>query len=164
VSFSSLAACLESLFFTDIISTLHFRQSFTSRCEYKKRGNNYILTIIQLLSIPLSLDDLKGVDEDLHKNLSWILDNDVVENGLDDQPFTVDWDVLGEQKTANLCPNGDQITLTELNKVFATWSRQPVYEINRPTDRLLFLSSEARQVSLDSLFQSRFSERKVEPG
>jgi len=73
--------------------------------------------MFQLLTIPLSLDDLKGVDEDLHKSLSWILDNDVVENGFDDQPFTVDWDVLGEQKTTNLCPNGDQITLTELNKV-----------------------------------------------
>ena len=35
----------------------------------------------------------------------------------EEEARTFDWDLLGEQKTANLCPNGDQITLSELNKV-----------------------------------------------
>jgi len=36
----------------------------------------------------------------------------------EEEARTFDWDVLGGQKTANLCPNSDQITLSELNKVF----------------------------------------------
>jgi len=115
----------------------------------------------QLLSIPLSLDDLKGVDEDLHKSLSWILDNDVVENGLDDQPFTVDWDVLGEQKTANLCPNGDQITLTELNKadyvaLYVAW------RLSRDTSEQLEALKSGLFELVPSSFLSIFDSRELE--
>ena len=45
-----------------------------------------------------------------------MLNNDITDTGVDEQYFVVNWESLGVHHEVNLCPDGDKIKLSELNK------------------------------------------------
>ncbi|KAL2841119.1 hypothetical protein BJX68DRAFT_246034 [Aspergillus pseudodeflectus] len=67
-----------------------------------------------MLRKKVSLQDMEGVDEDLHRNLAWTLDNDI--EGIIDLTFTVDDEKFGERRTIELKPGGEDIPVTNENK------------------------------------------------
>ena len=60
------------------------------------------------------IQDMEGVDEEYHKNLTWTLDNDITD--VLDQTFSVDDEQFGETRTVDLKPNGRNIQVTNENK------------------------------------------------
>ncbi|KNG88080.1 putative ubiquitin-protein ligase (Rsp5) [Aspergillus nomiae NRRL 13137] len=62
----------------------------------------------------VSLQDMEGVDEDLHRNLTWTLDNDI--EGIIELTFAVDDEKFGERRTIDLKPGGRDIPVTNENK------------------------------------------------
>lgn len=67
-----------------------------------------------MLRKKVAIQDMEGVDEDYHRNLTWTLDNDI-ENVVD-LTFSVDDDQFGETKTIDLIPDGQNIAVTNENK------------------------------------------------
>ncbi|KAL3435257.1 E3 ubiquitin-protein ligase RSP5 [Aspergillus tetrazonus] len=67
-----------------------------------------------MLRKKVSLQDMEGVDEDLHRNLTWTLENDI--EGIIDLTFTVDDEKFGERRTIELKPGGEDIPVTNENK------------------------------------------------
>ncbi|KAL5341722.1 hypothetical protein BJX70DRAFT_357765 [Aspergillus crustosus] len=67
-----------------------------------------------MLRKKVSLQDMEGVDEDVHRNLAWTLDNDI--EGIIDLTFTVDDEKFGERRTIELKPGGEDIPVTNENK------------------------------------------------
>ncbi|KAL3480092.1 hypothetical protein BJX99DRAFT_244530 [Aspergillus californicus] len=67
-----------------------------------------------MLRKKVSLQDMEGVDEDLHRNLAWTLENDI--EGIIDLTFTVDDEKFGERRTIELKPGGEDIVVTNENK------------------------------------------------
>ncbi|KAK2812653.1 hypothetical protein FQN50_001299 [Emmonsiellopsis sp. PD_5] len=68
-----------------------------------------------MLRKKVTLQDMEGVDEDFHRNLTWTLENDI-SGVFDELTFSVDDDQFGERKTVDLKPNGSQIFVTNENK------------------------------------------------
>jgi hypothetical protein len=66
-----------------------------------------------ILGAPITLGDLSFLDLDLHKNLRWMLENDVELLCLD---FTVTHKYLDWMEVVPLRPGGDKIPVTEQNK------------------------------------------------
>ena len=64
----------------------------------------------------MNYKDVESIDPEYAKNLQWILDNDISDLGLD-LTFTVQNTMFGAHDMVNLKPNGDQIAVTEDNKV-----------------------------------------------
>ncbi|KAL9109350.1 MAG: hypothetical protein Q9227_005980 [Pyrenula ochraceoflavens] len=60
------------------------------------------------------IQDMEGVDEDFHRNLSWTLENDI--EGVVDLTFSVDDEQFGETKSVDLIPGGSEIAVTNENK------------------------------------------------
>ncbi|KAL4809720.1 E3 ubiquitin-protein ligase RSP5 [Aspergillus unguis] len=67
-----------------------------------------------MLRKKVSLQDMEGVDEDLHRNLAWTLENDI--EGIIDLTFTVDDEKFGERRTIELKPGGEDVVVTNENK------------------------------------------------
>ncbi|KAJ5243772.1 hypothetical protein N7489_003868 [Penicillium chrysogenum] len=67
-----------------------------------------------MLRKKVSLQDMEGVDEDLHRNLAWTLDNDI--DGIVELTFSVDDEKFGERRTIDLIPGGRDIPVTNENK------------------------------------------------
>lgn len=67
-----------------------------------------------MLRKKVSLQDMEGVDEDLHRNLAWTLDNDI--EGIIELTFSVDDEKFGERRTIDLKPGGRDIPVTNENK------------------------------------------------
>ncbi|KAL4954790.1 E3 ubiquitin-protein ligase RSP5 [Aspergillus filifer] len=67
-----------------------------------------------MLRKKVSLQDMEGVDEDLHRNLAWTLENDI--EGIIELTFTVDDEKFGERRTIELKPGGEDIPVTNENK------------------------------------------------
>ncbi|KAJ5131808.1 hypothetical protein N7448_005966 [Penicillium atrosanguineum] len=67
-----------------------------------------------MLRKKVSLQDMEGVDEDLHRNLAWTLDNDI--EGIVELTFSVDDEKFGERSTVDLIPGGRDIPVTNENK------------------------------------------------
>ncbi|EAL90279.1 ubiquitin-protein ligase (Rsp5), putative [Aspergillus fumigatus A1163] len=67
-----------------------------------------------MLRKKVSLQDMEGVDEDLHRNLTWTLDNDI--EGVLELTFSVDDEKFGERRTIDLKPGGRDIPVTNENK------------------------------------------------
>ena len=57
---------------------------------------------------------MEGVDEEYHKNLTWMLDNDITD--VLDQTFSIEDEQFGETKTIDLKPGGRDIAVTNENK------------------------------------------------
>ena len=60
------------------------------------------------------INDMEGVDEEYHKNLTWMLENDITD--ILDQTFSVDDEQFGETRTIDLKPGGRDIPVTNDNK------------------------------------------------
>ncbi|THD00018.1 hypothetical protein EYZ11_000470 [Aspergillus tanneri] len=67
-----------------------------------------------MLRKKVSLQDMEGVDEDVHRNLAWTLDNDI--EGIIELTFSVDDEKFGERRTIDLKPGGRDIPVTNENK------------------------------------------------
>ncbi|EFW23290.1 hypothetical protein D8B26_006786 [Coccidioides posadasii str. Silveira] len=67
-----------------------------------------------MLRKKVTLQDMEGVDEDFHRNLTWTLENDI--EGVFELTFAVDDEQFGEHKTIDLIPNGRDIAVTNENK------------------------------------------------
>ncbi|KAI1980829.1 hypothetical protein LOZ55_001086 [Ophidiomyces ophidiicola] len=67
-----------------------------------------------MLRKKVTLQDMEGVDEDFHRNLTWTLENDI--DGVFELTFAVDDEQFGEHKTIDLMPGGRDIEVTNENK------------------------------------------------
>lgn len=68
----------------------------------------------QLLNKPITLSDIEDVDPELHRSLTWILENNIT--GVIDSTFSVENNSFGVLKVHELKPNGASIAVTEDNK------------------------------------------------
>lgn len=67
-----------------------------------------------MLRKKVQIQDMEGVDEDFHRNLTWMLENDI-ENVVD-LTFSVDDDQFGETTTVDLKDGGSEIPVTNQTK------------------------------------------------
>lgn len=67
-----------------------------------------------LLRKKLTIDDMESVDADVHRSLTWMLENDITD--VLDLTFSVDDERFGEVFSVDLKPNGSEIDVTEENK------------------------------------------------
>ncbi|XP_014261551.1 E3 ubiquitin-protein ligase SMURF2 [Cimex lectularius] len=67
-----------------------------------------------LLNKPINLDDIESVDQELHRSLTWILENDIT--NVIDTTFAVEFNSFGVLKVHELKTGGKDIQLTEDNK------------------------------------------------
>lgn len=67
-----------------------------------------------MLRKKVQIQDMEGVDEEYHKNLTWTLDNDITD--VLDQTFSIDDEQFGETRTIDLKPDGRNIQVTNENK------------------------------------------------
>ncbi|KAK2760859.1 hypothetical protein FQN54_002099 [Arachnomyces sp. PD_36] len=67
-----------------------------------------------MLRKKVSIQDMEGVDEDFHRNLTWTLENDI--DGVFELTFSIDDEQFGERNTVDLIPNGSNIAVTNENK------------------------------------------------
>ncbi|KAJ9577603.1 hypothetical protein L9F63_005790 [Diploptera punctata] len=67
-----------------------------------------------LLNKPITLDDIEGVDPELHRSLTWMLENNMT--GVIDTTFSVEHNSFGVLRVHELKPEGRDIMVTEENK------------------------------------------------
>lgn len=67
-----------------------------------------------MLRKKVTLQDMEGVDQEFHRNLTWTLENDI--DGVVELTFSVDDENFGERQTIDLIPNGRNIPVTNENK------------------------------------------------
>ncbi|KIW31940.1 E3 ubiquitin-protein ligase RSP5 [Cladophialophora immunda] len=67
-----------------------------------------------MLRKKVTINDMEGVDEEYHKNLTWMLENDITD--VLDQTFSIEDEQFGETKTIDLKPGGRDIAVTNENK------------------------------------------------
>ena len=67
-----------------------------------------------MLRKKVMINDMEGVDEEYHKNLTWMLENDITD--ILDQTFSIDDEQFGELRTIDLKPGGRDIPVTNDNK------------------------------------------------
>ena len=67
-----------------------------------------------MLRKKVNIADMEGVDEEYHKNLTWMLDNDITD--ILDETFSIDDEQFGDIKTVDLKPDGRNIPVTNENK------------------------------------------------
>ena len=91
-----------------------------------------------------------------------MLNNDITDTGVDEQYFVVNWESLGVNHEHLLCPNGDQIKLSESNKSeyinkYLTW------RFTRGTDSQYnsFISGLSEIVPI-SMLREKFDDRELE--
>ncbi|XP_045771968.1 E3 ubiquitin-protein ligase SMURF1 [Maniola jurtina] len=68
----------------------------------------------QLLGRPITLRDIRDVDPELHRSLSWMLDNSIA--GVIDTTFSVECSSFGAVRSVELRPGGTNETVTDTNK------------------------------------------------
>ncbi|VVC89078.1 unnamed protein product, partial [Leptidea sinapis] len=68
----------------------------------------------QLLSRPITLRDIKDVDPELHRSLSWMLENSIA--GVIDTTFSVECSSFGAVRSVELRPGGAHEAVTDANK------------------------------------------------
>jgi len=75
----------------------------------------FVLSFYKMvLGKQIHLADLEGIDADLHRGLSWMLENDITD--VIDETFTKEEDRFGEIVTVELKPGGADIPVDESNK------------------------------------------------
>jgi E3 ubiquitin-protein ligase NEDD4 len=67
-----------------------------------------------MLRKKVTINDMEGVDEEYHKNLTWTLENDITD--ILDQTFAIEDEQFGETRTIDLKPGGRDIQVTNENK------------------------------------------------
>ncbi|RVE44098.1 hypothetical protein evm_011264 [Chilo suppressalis] len=68
----------------------------------------------QLLGRPITLRDIRDVDPELHRSLSWMLENSIA--GVIDTTFSVECSSFGAVRSVELRPGGVNETVTDANK------------------------------------------------
>ncbi|XP_054739054.1 E3 ubiquitin-protein ligase Smurf1 [Anastrepha obliqua] len=68
----------------------------------------------QLLNKPITLSDIEGVDPELHRSLTWMLENNIT--GIIDSTFSVENNSFGALVVHELKPSGASIPVIEDNK------------------------------------------------
>ncbi|XP_041978571.1 E3 ubiquitin-protein ligase Smurf1-like [Aricia agestis] len=68
----------------------------------------------QLLGRPITLRDIRDVDPELHRSLSWMLENSIA--GVIDTTFSVECSSFGAVRSVELRPGGATETVTDANK------------------------------------------------
>lgn len=68
----------------------------------------------QLLGRPITLRDIRDVDPELHRSLSWMLENSIA--GVIDTTFSVECSSFGAVRSVELRPGGANETVTDTNK------------------------------------------------
>ncbi|KAI8866511.1 HECT-domain-containing protein [Ramicandelaber brevisporus] len=68
-----------------------------------------------ILDKKISLADMETIDADIHRNLEWLLNNEIDDLYLE-QYFCLEEDRFGEKITIDLKPNGRDIPVTDANK------------------------------------------------
>uniref|UniRef100_A0A4W3GQ96 E3 ubiquitin-protein ligase n=1 Tax=Callorhinchus milii TaxID=7868 RepID=A0A4W3GQ96_CALMI len=69
----------------------------------------------RMLSKPIQTKDLESIDPEFYNSLIWIRENNLEECDLE-MYFSVDKDILGEIRTQELKPGGNNLLVTEENK------------------------------------------------
>ncbi|KAG9036129.1 hypothetical protein FRB95_009703 [Tulasnella sp. JGI-2019a] len=67
-----------------------------------------------ILRKKITLSDLESVDAELHRGMTWMLENDITD--VIDETFTTTEDRFGEMVTIELKPGGENVPVTEENK------------------------------------------------
>ncbi|KAG8858513.1 hypothetical protein FRB96_005184 [Tulasnella sp. 330] len=67
-----------------------------------------------ILRKKITLSDLESVDAELHRGMTWMLENDITD--VIDETFTTTEDRFGEMVTIELKPGGENVAVTEENK------------------------------------------------
>ncbi|KAG9018720.1 hypothetical protein FRB90_010334 [Tulasnella sp. 427] len=67
-----------------------------------------------ILRKKINLSDLESVDAELHRGMTWMLENDITD--IIDETFTTTEDRFGEMVTIDLKPGGADVPVTEENK------------------------------------------------
>ncbi|KAG8899505.1 hypothetical protein FRB99_006689 [Tulasnella sp. 403] len=67
-----------------------------------------------ILRKKITLSDLESVDAELHRGMTWMLENDITD--VIDETFTTTEDRFGEMVTIDLKPGGGDVPVTEENK------------------------------------------------
>ncbi|PPQ89104.1 hypothetical protein CVT25_006476 [Psilocybe cyanescens] len=67
-----------------------------------------------ILKKKVTLSDLESVDVELHRGMTWMLENDITD--IIDETFTTTEERFGEMVTVELKPGGEEIPVTEENK------------------------------------------------
>lgn len=67
-----------------------------------------------MLGMPLTYEDIEGVDPEYYKNLIWMLSNDITD--VLDLTFSAENDFFGRKEIVELVPGGKDIRVTEGNK------------------------------------------------
>lgn len=67
-----------------------------------------------LLGKPINLDDIEVVDPDLHRSLTWMLNNDI--GDIIDTTFSVEHNAFGQLQVHELKPGGREMPVTDDNK------------------------------------------------
>lgn len=67
-----------------------------------------------VLKKKITIQDMEGVDAEFHRNLTWMLDNDITDMIF--ETFSVEDEVFGEKVTIDLKPGGREIAVTNENK------------------------------------------------
>uniref|UniRef100_A0A0W0FU00 E3 ubiquitin-protein ligase n=1 Tax=Moniliophthora roreri TaxID=221103 RepID=A0A0W0FU00_MONRR len=75
---------------------------------------NYFNFYKMILKKKVTLSDLESVDAELHRGMTWMLDNDITD--IIDETFTTTEERFGEMVTIELKPGGADIPVTEENK------------------------------------------------
>ena len=73
-----------------------------------------VVVLKALLGDELGVADLSIHDPELHKNLSWMLENSV--DGVIEETFTTTIDIFGEVREEELIPGGREKFVTDENK------------------------------------------------
>ncbi|PZC86501.1 hypothetical protein B5X24_HaOG209220 [Helicoverpa armigera] len=68
----------------------------------------------QLLGRPITLRDIRDVDPELHRSLSWMLENSIA--GVIDTTFSVECSSFGAVRSVELRPGGANEAVTDANK------------------------------------------------
>eukprot|EP00040_Diaphanoeca_grandis_P007401 m.40792 g.40792 ORF g.40792 m.40792 type:complete len:724 (+) comp18615_c0_seq1:74-2245(+) len=89
-------------------------KAFLESVVLRVRMSNLVLKLL-LNQQAGALVDLEHFDGELHKNLTWMLKNNI--EGVIDETFATDMTVLGETTIVEMIPNGGQIPVTEQNKI-----------------------------------------------
>lgn len=68
-----------------------------------------------ILGKKVVVEDMEGVDAEFHRNLEWMLDNDITD--VLDMTFSIEDDNFGEKQELELKPGGKEIEVTNENKL-----------------------------------------------
>lgn len=68
-----------------------------------------------LLRLPITLDDIRNVDPELHRSLCWMLENDI-NDIFDDTTFLIQHNAFGKLQEHELKENGKDMVVTDKNK------------------------------------------------